>query len=86
MAKLTKAPVVYETVTVESGGGVTLELTAEEAQGLARLVRGGTGSATLNALGLWDLLRAFNDTRIGESTPDFNVNNWASSAQLKGVN
>jgi hypothetical protein len=81
MATLTKRDDVTEVVVVEKGG-YTLELTHEEADGLARLLRGGVTLRTLSTLKLHDLLFTLRNNEVGEDAKE-EWRDWATPARLK---
>lgn len=84
MATLTKTPEVTETVVVKKAG-VILELSHEEADNLAKLLRGGVGMSTLRAFGIEGILNVLKVEGYGV-TEQFSWRNWKQLAQWTGPN
>lgn len=83
MANVTVKPDVTETRVIEKGG-VTLELSTEEANNLALLLRGGVGSGTIGLLGLRTLVANLTAEGLGEENPN-NWRKWTATAQRSSL-
>lgn len=82
MATLTKTPEVTETVVVKKAG-VLLELSHDEADNLAKLLRGGVGMSTLTAFGIVGIMSLLKAEGYGEM-PSGQWRNWSQTSQWTG--
>jgi len=83
MANVTVKPDVVETRVIEKGN-VTIELSNEEANSLALLLRGGVGSGTISLLGLSSLMNSLNAKNLGKEDSK-NWHKWTATAQRSSL-